>query len=64
LEDYAAKNGFTNVRHFSDDGYSGTNFNRPAWKEMIAEIEAGNVGAVLAKDAYVKHTLESCSNIS
>ena len=50
LEDYAARNGFTNVRHFSDDGYSGTNFNRPAWKEMIAEIEAGNVAAVLAKD--------------
>ncbi len=50
LEDYANRNGFTNVRHFSDDGYSGTNFNRPAWKEMIAEIEAGNVAAVLAKD--------------
>jgi DNA invertase Pin-like site-specific DNA recombinase len=50
LEDYAVKNGFTNIRHFTDDGFSGVNFSRPAWKEMIAEIEAGNVGLVLAKD--------------
>ena len=50
LAEYAAKNGFTNVRHFSDDGHSGVSFDRPAWKEMIAEIEAGNVSAVLAKD--------------
>jgi len=50
LSEYAAKNGFTNIRHFSDDGYSGVNFDRPAWKEMIAEIEAGHVVAVLAKD--------------
>ena len=50
LEEYAEKNGFTNIRHFSDDGYSGVNFDRPAWKEMIAEAEAGNVSAVLAKD--------------
>ena len=34
LEDYAKKNGFTNIRHFSDDGWSGTNFDRPAWKEL------------------------------
>ena len=50
LADYAAKNGFSNVRHFSDDGFSGVSFERPAWKEMIAEIEAGNVSTVLAKD--------------
>ena len=50
LAEYAAKNGFTNIRHFSDDGFSGVNFERPAWKEMIAEIEAGRVSAVLAKD--------------
>jgi len=50
LAEYAAKNGFANTRHFSDDGYSGVSFDRPAWKELIAEIEAGRVSAVLAKD--------------
>lgn len=50
LADYAAKNGFAKVRHFSDDGYSGVSFDRPGWKEMIAEIEAGNVGCVISKD--------------
>ena len=39
LEDYARKNGFNNIQHFTDDGYSGTNFNRPGFQSMIAEIE-------------------------
>jgi len=50
LESYAVKNGFTNIRHFSDDGYSGTNWNRPAWQELIAEVEADNVTAIIIKD--------------
>ena len=50
LAEYADKNGFANIRHFSDDGYSGVNFERPAWKAMIAEIEAGNVATVISKD--------------
>jgi DNA invertase Pin-like site-specific DNA recombinase len=50
LEEYAVKNGFLNIRHFSDDGHSGTNFDRPAWKQLVSEVEAGNVGIVLAKD--------------
>ena len=50
LEEHAARNGFSNVRHFSDDGYSGTNFDRPAWKELVTEIEAGNVAFVISKD--------------
>jgi len=50
LEDYAAKNGFTNIRHFQDDGYSGSNFDRPGWKDLIAEVQAGNVGTCLVKD--------------
>lgn len=50
LADYAAKNSFTNTRFFSDDGYSGVNYDRPAWKEMIAEVEKGNVLAVICKD--------------
>lgn len=50
LEEYTEKNGFSNIRHFSDDGYSGVNFDRPAWKQLIAEAEAGNVAVVVAKD--------------
>ena len=42
LEDYARKSGFNNIKHFTDDGYSGTNFNRPGFQSMIAEIEAGH----------------------
>jgi DNA invertase Pin-like site-specific DNA recombinase len=50
LEDYANGNGFANILHLSDDGYSGTNFDRPGWKQLIAGVEAGNVGTVLVKD--------------
>ena len=50
LENYAAKNGFTNIRHFQDDGYSGVNFERPGWKQLVAEVEAGNVANVIVKD--------------
>ena len=50
LEDFAERNGFANLRHFSDDGVSGTTFERRGFKEMIAEIEAGNVGSVIVKD--------------
>ena len=50
LEDYAAKNGFGNPAHFSDDGFSGKNFERPDWKRLMAEVEKGNVGAILLKD--------------
>ena len=50
MEDYAKKNGFTNIVHFADDGYTGTNFDRPNWKKLIAEIEAGNVENLILKD--------------
>ncbi len=50
LEKYAKQNGFTHFEHYSDDGYSGTNFNRPEWKRLIADIEAGRIGAVICKD--------------
>ena len=50
LEDYAQKNGYTNIRHFTDDGYSGVNFNRPGFQAMISEIEAGNVETLIVKD--------------
>lgn len=50
LEDYAKQHGFQNIRHFTDDGYSGTNFNRPGFNAMLAEVEAGNVSTVIVKD--------------
>ncbi len=50
LERYAAQNGFSNIAHFSDDGFSGGNFDRPDWKRLVAEIEKDNVSAVIVKD--------------
>ncbi len=50
LQDYAAQHGFTNLVHYTDDGYSGGNFDRPEWKRLIADIESGKVALVLAKD--------------
>ena len=50
LEDYAKQNGYTNIEHFTDDGYSGGSFDRPDWKRMIAGIENGSIGTVIVKD--------------
>lgn len=50
LEAYAADHGLKNIRHFSDDGFSGTTFNRPAFEEMLEEVERGRVGTVIVKD--------------
>lgn len=50
LEAYAAQHGFSNCAHYTDDGWSGGSFDRPDWKRLIADIEAGKVGCVIAKD--------------
>lgn len=50
LESYARQQGYENPVHYTDDGYSGGNFDRPAWKRLIADIEADKVAHVLVKD--------------
>ena len=50
LEDYARKNGFQNLKHYTDDGFTGTNFNRPGFQEMIADVEAGKIDTIIVKD--------------
>ena len=50
LEKYAADNGFENILFLSDDGYSGTNFNRPAWKELMKMVENDEVATIIVKD--------------
>ncbi len=49
LEDYAEKNGFTGIRHFTD-GISGTTFEREGLQAMLAEVEKGNIGTIIVKD--------------
>mgnify|MGYP000807868916 CR=1 FL=1 len=50
LEKYAADNGFENTLFLSDDGYSGTNFDRPAWKKIVEMIENDEVETLIVKD--------------
>ena len=50
LEEYARQKGMRNIRHFYDDGYSGTNFNRPGFATLLEEIEAGHVEVLIVKD--------------
>lgn len=50
LEDYVRKNGFSNIRHSTDDGISGTTFEREGLQAMLAEVEKGNIGTIIVKD--------------
>ena len=59
LEDYARRNGFPNPTHFTDDGISGTRFDRPGFTAMMEEVEAGNVEAIIVKDDCVILELNS-----
>ena len=53
LEEFAARQGFTNIVHFTDDGISGTCFDRPGFLAMMKEVEAGNVEYLCIKDIVV-----------
>ena len=50
LEQYAADHGFENTLFLADDGYSGTNFDRPAWKKVIELVERDEVETIIVKD--------------
>ncbi len=50
LEDFARRNNLPNPTHFTDDGISGTRFDRPGFMSMMTEVEAGNVGCIVVKD--------------
>lgn len=50
LKKYADENGFRNTEFFVDDGYSGTNFDRPDWKRLTSLIDEGAVGTIIVKD--------------
>lgn len=65
LEKYCRDHGYTAIRHYDeDDGYSGTNFNRPGFQRMLADIKAGKIKRVVVKDdcvikALTPQTLEN-----
>jgi DNA invertase Pin-like site-specific DNA recombinase len=46
LAEYAERNGFVPYEFAVDDGYSGTNYNRPGWQELIGKVEADEVGVI------------------
>lgn len=50
LENYARQQGLTNIKHYTDDGISGTRFDRPGFQAMIEEVRNGNVGVICLKD--------------
>ena len=50
MEDYAISNGFFNYRFYADDGFTGTNFDRPGFQRMLSDIKKGLVGTVIVKD--------------
>ena len=50
LQKYAKENDFSNTKFYVDDGYTGTNFNRPGFQQMIDDIELGYITTVIVKD--------------
>ena len=50
MQKYAKENGFGNTRFYVDDGYTGTNFNRPGFRKMLEDIEMGYISTIIVKD--------------
>ena len=50
MEKYAAEKGFTKTMFLYDDGYSGTNFNRPGWQQVMELMESGQVETLIVKE--------------
>ena len=50
LEQYAIDHRFPNIQFYVDDGYTGTNFNRPGFQQLISDIEMGYIYSVMVKD--------------
>ena len=50
LTEYAQSKGFRNTKFYIDDGFSGTNFNRPGFESMMADMEDGKIGVIIVKD--------------
>jgi len=50
LAKYAKEHGFTNTKFYVDDGYTGTNFNRPGFQQMLEDMEMGYISTVIVKD--------------
>lgn len=50
LKKYADDHGFANTAYFVDDGYSGTNFDRPDWQRLLGMIDEGRIGTIIVKD--------------
>ena len=50
LAKYAQDRGFPNIQYYVDDGYTGANFDRPGFKRMLADAEAGKIGTIICKD--------------
>ena len=56
LEDYAIKHGFTNLVHFTDDGWSGATFDRPSWNRLVEGVKNGEITACICKDIPNNHS--------
>ena len=50
LSKYAKENGFANTKYYVDDGYTGTNFNRPDFQKLLDDIDMGYISTIIVKD--------------